>query len=64
MIIEELTPIRVISHKIVDQLQIVISAMDQREPRIAITACKRIYELDDQLRAVILGFDTAPWHKT
>lgn len=48
-------PFRMITHHTINQLQIVLGAMEQHEPKMALTACKRIHQLADQMRAEILG---------
>ena len=56
---EEVNPYRTLTNHTINQLQIIISAMEQHEPKHALTACKRIHELADQMRAKILGIETA-----
>jgi hypothetical protein len=53
----EQNPYRKITHQTINQLQIVLGAMEQHEPKHALTACKRIHELADQMRAAVLGIN-------
>ena len=54
---EEVNPYRMLTNHTINQLQIIVSAMEQHEPKHALTACKRIHELVDQMRAKILGIE-------
>jgi hypothetical protein len=57
---EEVNPFRSLTHQAINQLQIILCAMElQHEPKHALTACKRIHELADQMKAEILGIKTA-----
>lgn len=53
--IEPLTPFRVLAHNTVNQVQIVVSAMEQHEPKMALNACKKIKDIADEMRLEILG---------
>jgi hypothetical protein len=56
---EEINPFRSLTNQTINQLQIIIGAMElHHEPKFALTACKRIHELADQMKAEILGIKT------
>lgn len=57
MRIDEVNPttFHKLTHQTINQLQIIMGAMDQHEPKLALNACKRIHELTDKIRSEIMG---------
>lgn len=48
---------RELTNKTINQLQIILSAMEEHSPKHALDACKRIHELADQMKAEIMGIN-------
>lgn len=44
-----------LSHDVTNYLQIIVSSMELGEPAPALNACKKIYELTDNMKREIMG---------
>lgn len=53
-------PVRSISHDAINQLQIIVSAFELGESKMALDACRRVHELADKLRLEIMGIKPQP----